>query len=74
MLLTNEVVGAARARQLAALRVAYPAATLGCLADSLAGVRELDDALLSERGDTGLQLDVYAEIDAGQDRFTIHDS
>jgi len=64
VMITNEVVGTGKLRRLAELALRYPAARLGVCADDAAVVRQIAQAC----NDTGGRLDVYVELDVGQNR------
>jgi D-serine deaminase-like pyridoxal phosphate-dependent protein len=64
VLITNEVVGERKLERLAQLGRRYSAARLGVCVDDVEVVRQLDAAC--SRG--GARLDVYVEIDVGQNR------
>ena len=64
VLITNEVVGAAKLRRLAELALRHPAARIGVCADDAGVVRQL----AQQCNDLGARLDVYVELDVGQNR------
>ncbi len=64
VLVTNEVVAPAKLRRLAQLARAYPTARVGVCVDDLAVVPTLAQACKAE----DVRLDVYVELDVGQNR------
>jgi D-serine deaminase-like pyridoxal phosphate-dependent protein len=64
VLITNEVVGAAKLRRLAELALRHPAARLGLCVDDASVVRQLAQTC----DELGARLDVYVELDVGQNR------
>jgi D-serine deaminase-like pyridoxal phosphate-dependent protein len=64
VLITNEVVGDRKLRRLARLAARYPAARLGVCVDDAGVVRELAARCEEEAS----RLDVYVEVDVGQNR------
>lgn len=64
VLITNEVVGSSKLSRLADLALRHPGARLGVCADDVGVVRQLS-RLCDE---TGARLDVYVELDVGQNR------
>lgn len=64
VLITNEVVGIAKLRRLAQLAAAHPQARLGVLVDELSVVRQLAQCC----DEAGARIDVYVELDVGQNR------
>jgi len=64
VLITNEVVGITKLRRLTELALRYPAARLGVCVDDAGIVRQL--AQLCDA--TGARVDVYVELDVGQNR------
>ena len=64
VLITNEVVGEPKLRRLAALALRHPSARLGLCADDAGVVRQL--AQICDQ--LGARLDVYVEVDVGQNR------
>lgn len=64
VLITNEVVGARKLRRLAQIALEHPDARLGVCADDLGVVRQLADVCTQ----TGARIDVYVELDVGQNR------
>jgi D-serine deaminase-like pyridoxal phosphate-dependent protein len=69
VLVTNEVVGARKVANLAALAARFPAARLGVCVDDASVVELLGTAC--ERA--AARLDVYVEIDVGHDRAGVSD-
>ncbi len=67
VLITNEVVGLPKLRRLAALAKAHPQARLGVLVDDLGVVRQLAQCC----DEAGARVDVYVEVDVGQNRCGI---
>ncbi len=64
VLITNEVVGVAKLRRLTQLAAAHPQARLGVLVDDVSVVRQLAQCC----DETGARVDVYVELDVGQNR------
>ncbi len=64
VLITNEVVGAAKLRRLAELARRFPDARVGVLIDDAATARQLAQVC----NDSASRLDVYVELDVGQNR------
>ena len=64
VLITNEVVGTIKLRRLAELALRHPAARIGVCADDIGVVRQL----AQQCDETGARLDVYVELDVGQNR------
>jgi D-serine deaminase-like pyridoxal phosphate-dependent protein len=64
VLITNEVVGARKLRRLAETALAHPGARLGVCADDIGVVRQLAEVCTQ----TGARVDVYVELDVGQNR------
>lgn len=64
VLITNEVVGAHKLRRLAELALRHPTARIGLCVDDAGVVRELGH----QCDQTGARLDVYVEVDVGQNR------
>lgn len=64
VLITNEVVGERKLRRLAALAKRFPNARLGVCVDDVSVVRRLAALCVAEES----RLDVYVELDVGQNR------
>jgi D-serine deaminase-like pyridoxal phosphate-dependent protein len=64
VLITNEVVGARKLRRLAETALAHPDSRLGVCADDIGVVRQLAEICTQ----TGARVDVYVELDVGQNR------
>jgi 3-hydroxy-D-aspartate aldolase len=69
VLITNEVVGEAKLRRLARLAWARAPAVIGVCVDSLEGARTLAEACAAEQA----VVDVYIEVDVGQNRCGLAD-
>lgn len=69
VLVTNEVVGARKLANLAALAARFPAARLGVCVDDVSVVEPLGKACRA----AAARLDVYVELDVGHDRAGVAD-
>ena len=64
VLITNEIVGERKLKRLAELARQYPDAGLGVCVDDLGVLHQLDTQCRAEQA----RLDIYVELDVGQDR------
>ena len=70
VLITNEVVGIRKLRRLAETALAHPSARLGVCADDIGVIRQLAEICTQ----MGARVDVYVELDVGQNRCGLVDS